>query len=107
AGPSLLVIEDGAVSVRPAADLWGLPAPEAEALVKARLGPQFHTAVIGPAGETRVRYATISHENRHAGRGGLGAVMGAKRLKALAVAGTQRVEAADPAASLGSPRGLV
>jgi aldehyde:ferredoxin oxidoreductase len=52
--------------------------------------------VIGPAGERLVRFATISHENRHAGRGGLGAVMGAKKLKAIAVAGSQRVSVAAP-----------
>src|SRR5207248_8939042 len=63
----------------------------------ARLGPRFHSAAIGPAGENLVRYATISHEKRHAGRGGLGAVMGAKKLKAVAVAGSQRVDVADPA----------
>ncbi len=50
-----------------------------------RFGPEFHTAVIGPAGENCVRFATISHDNRHAGRGGLGAVMGSKRLKAVVV----------------------
>src|SRR5712692_6559197 len=91
AGPCLLVIDDGRVSLQPAADLWGQLVDEAAAQVDARLGPGFHSAVIGPAGENLVRYATISHDNRHAGRGGLGAVMGSKRLKALAVAGTQRI----------------
>jgi len=62
--------------------------------------------VIGPAGENRVRYATISHENRHAGRGGLGAVMGSKNLKAIAVAGTQRVEVADPSAVIAAAKDL-
>jgi len=51
-----------------------------------------------------VRYATISHENRHAGRGGLGAIMGAKKLKAVAIAGTQRVEVADPAGVVASAK---
>jgi aldehyde:ferredoxin oxidoreductase len=96
ASPSLLVIDDGRISVEPAIDLWGLSSEAAEARLADRLGPRFHTAVIGPAGENRVRYATISHENRHAGRGGLGAVMGAKNLKALAVAGSQRAGLADP-----------
>src|SRR5260370_25907588 len=98
AGPSLLVIDNGQVSLQPASDLWGLNADEAGAQVAARLGPRFHSAVSGPAGENQGRYATVRHDNRHAGRGGLGAVMGAKRLKALAVAGSQRVEVADPAA---------
>src|SRR5437867_12780696 len=106
AAPSVLVIEDGHIDLRPAADLWGLPAPDATDLLRERLGPRFHAAVIGPAGENLVRYATISHENRHAGRGGLGAVMGSKRLKALAVAGTRRVAVADPAAVVAAARDL-
>src|SRR5207248_1874597 len=104
--PSLAVVDDGRVRVEPAADLWGLPSDEATEALARRLGPRFHSAVIGPAGENRVRYATISHENRHAGRGGLGAVMGAKNLKALAAAGTRRVEVADPAAVVAAARDL-
>ncbi len=104
--PSVLVIDDDRVSVQPAGDLWGLATDEAEARLAERLGPRFHMAVIGPAGENRVRYATISHENRHAGRGGLGAVMGSKRLKAIAVAGSQRVEVADPAGVVARARDL-
>src|SRR5262249_46912456 len=94
--PSVLVIDNGETSIQPAGDLWGLPPPETEAKLTARLGPQFQAAIIGRAGENLVRFATISHENRHAGRGGLGAVMGSKKLKAVAVAGSQLVEAADP-----------
>src|SRR5206468_2239682 len=59
-----------------------------------------------PAGENLVRYATISHENRHAGRGGLGAVMGSKKLKVVAVAGSQRVEVADPAGVVAAAKDL-
>jgi aldehyde:ferredoxin oxidoreductase len=72
----------------------------------ARIGPQFHSAVIGSAGENLVRYATISHDNRHAGRGGLGAVLGSKKLKAIAVTGAQRVEVADPAGVVRSAKDL-
>jgi aldehyde:ferredoxin oxidoreductase len=96
AEPSVLVIDEGSVAIQPAVDLWGLTSEQAEARLAERLGPRFHTAVIGPAGENCVRYATISHEKRHAGRGGLGAVMGAKKLKAVAVAGSRRVGVADP-----------
>jgi aldehyde:ferredoxin oxidoreductase len=70
------------------------------------LGPGYATAIIGPAGEKLVRYATISHENRHAGRGGLGAVMGAKKLKAIAVTGTKRVEVADPSGVVAAAKEL-
>ena len=51
--------------------------------------PAYRIAAIGPAGERLVRYATVSHDGRHAGRGGLGAVLGAKRLKAVAVRATR------------------
>src|SRR5262249_45420862 len=104
--PSILMIDDGAVRIEPACDLWGLPADETQAQLQERLGPQFHTAIIGPAGEKLVRYATISHDNRHAGRGGLGAVMGAKNLKAVAVAGSQRVPVADPAGVVAAAKDL-
>src|SRR5882762_5559891 len=52
--PSVLVIDDGRVSVEPAADLWGLSAAAAHARLAGRLGPRFHTAAIGPAGENLV-----------------------------------------------------
>jgi aldehyde:ferredoxin oxidoreductase len=106
ATPSILVIDEGRVSIQPAEELWGLPANEADERLRQRLGPRFHAAVIGPAGERRVRYATISHENRHAGRGGLGAVLGAKNLKAVAVAGSRRVEVADPEGVVAAARDL-
>jgi aldehyde:ferredoxin oxidoreductase len=106
AAPSVLVIEDGDVRLQPATDLLGLSAEEAHSRLAARLGPGFHSAAIGPAGENLVRYATISHENRHAGRGGLGAVMGSKHLKAVAVAGSQRVEVADLAGVVAAARDL-
>ncbi|HEV3078203.1 MAG TPA: aldehyde ferredoxin oxidoreductase family protein [Gemmataceae bacterium] len=103
---SLLVIDDGQVEVAPAEDLWGLSGEETTSRLSARLGPRFHAAVIGPAGENLVRYATISHDKRHAGRGGLGAVMGSKRLKAVAVAGSQRVDVADPAGVVAAAKDL-
>jgi len=104
--PSLLVIDDGQTRLEPATDLWGLSAEEASARLTQRLGPRFHSAIIGPAGESRVRFATLSHENRHAGRGGLGAVMGSKNLKALAVAGSQPVAVADPQAVVAASKDL-
>ena len=104
--PSVLVIEDGAIRIEPADELWGLDSDEATKQLGERFGSEFHSAVIGPAGENLVRYATISHANRHAGRGGLGAVMGSKRLKAVLVAGTQRVPVADPARVIEAARDL-
>src|SRR5947209_6003158 len=55
--PALLLIDDGRVSLLSASDLWGLPVGETNSRLLARLGPRFHTAVIGPAGENLVRYA--------------------------------------------------
>jgi aldehyde:ferredoxin oxidoreductase len=106
ASPSILVIEDGVVRLEPAGELWGQRTDEATRALTERFGPEHHAAIIGPAGEARVRYATISHGNRHAGRGGLGAVMGSKRLKAVLVAGTKRVPVADPAGVVAAARDL-
>ncbi|MCS6852368.1 MAG: hypothetical protein NZ700_14480, partial [Gemmataceae bacterium] len=104
--PTVLIIDDGQVRLEPAADLWGRTAAEAQVELRGRLGPRFHTAAIGPSGEKRVRYANLSHEQRHAGRGGLGAVLGAKNLKAIAVAGSQTVPLADPAGVVAAAREL-
>jgi aldehyde:ferredoxin oxidoreductase len=104
--PTIAVIEDGLLSFLDAGDLWGLSAAAAGDRLSERLGPHFHTAIVGPAGEMCVRYATISHDNRHAGRGGLGAVMGSKNLKAVAVAGSQRTAVAEAAAVVTAARDL-
>ncbi len=93
---STLVIDDGSVRLDAADDLRGASCSATEAAVKARLGSDFQVAAIGPAGERAVRYATISHDGRHAGRGGSGAVLGSKNLKAIAVRGTQRADWAHP-----------
>src|SRR5215468_8040611 len=95
---STLVIDDGRVRLDVAADLRGATCGAAESALKARLGTGYEVATIGPAGERGVRYATISHDGRHAGRGGSGAVLGSKNLKAIAVRGTQRCEWAQPEA---------
>ena len=93
---STLVVEDGRVRVETAEDLRGATCGATESALKARLGSDFQIAAIGPAGERAVRYATISHDGRHAGRGGSGAVLGSKNLKAIAVRGTHRTEWARP-----------
>jgi len=103
---SVLVI-DGAdaegVSSRPkirvetALEYSGATCQETEIGLKARLGAGYRVASIGAGGEHLVRYATISHDGRHAGRGGSGAVLGAKNIKAIALRGKQRAEWAHPA----------
>jgi aldehyde:ferredoxin oxidoreductase len=104
--PSALLVDGDGARLVDAADLWGLPAAEAEKRLRERLGRGWRVAAIGPAGEKGVRYATISHDGRHAGRGGLGAVMGAKRLKAIAVRAATKVASADPRAVLAAARDL-
>jgi aldehyde:ferredoxin oxidoreductase len=104
--PSVLAVDGAGVRLLDAADLWGLPAAEAERRLRERLGRGWRAAAIGPAGERCVRYATISHDGRHAGRGGLGAVLGAKKLKAVAVHAATKVAPADPGAVLAAARDL-
>ena len=87
---SVLVIDDGQVRLESAQDLWRLTTTETEKRLRASYPDGFEFAVIGPAGERQVRFASISHDGRHAGRGGSGAVLGAKRIKAIAVRGDQR-----------------
>jgi len=106
ARPVVVVIDEGEVRLEAADDVWGLTCSQAEAVVRRRLGPEFATAVIGPAGERRVRFATISHDGRHAGRGGSGAVLGAKGVKAVAARGNRRCEWAHPQALVEYSRAL-
>src|SRR2546429_1681338 len=103
---SVLLIDGAGARFEDAADLAGLTAAQAGARLRQRLGTGWRVAAIGPAGERGVRYATISHDGRHAGRGGLGAVMGAKRIKAIAVRAATKVAPAHPEAVLGAARDL-
>jgi aldehyde:ferredoxin oxidoreductase len=103
---SVLVIDDGDVRLEPADDVAGETCRVTEEKLRARLGGEYRIAAIGPAGERAVRYATISHDGRHAGRGGSGAVLGAKNIKAIAVRGTKRVAWADPDAVTALSRDL-
>jgi aldehyde:ferredoxin oxidoreductase len=95
--PVYLWIKDGEIEIRDAHHLWGLECKEAEQAVRGELADQrVRFAQIGPAGENKVLFATISNDlNEFIGRGGLGAVMGAKLLKGVAVRGTKLPEVAD------------
>jgi aldehyde:ferredoxin oxidoreductase len=93
---SALVIEDSRVRLEPAAQYRGLTCKETETALRERLGAGYRVASIGPAGENLVLYATVSHDGRHAGRGGSGAILGAKNIKAIALRGTARAEWAHP-----------
>jgi len=94
--PSYLFIHNETVEIRPAADYWGQGSITAEKNFKDDLGEDYQIITIGPAGENRVRFACISHDfGRQAGRTGVGAVMGSKNLKAIAVRGTNSIPVAD------------
>ena len=107
AEPSVLLIDGDGARIEPADDLWGLTAAESEERLRERHGPAWRVAAIGPAGERLVRFATVSHDGRHAGRGGLGAVLGAKLLKAVAVRSAgAKAPLADARAVLAAARDL-
>jgi aldehyde:ferredoxin oxidoreductase len=103
---SVLLVDRDGIRLMGAAHLAGLSAADTDTQLRAELGRGWRVAAIGPAGERGIRYATISHDGRHAGRGGLGAVMGAKNLKAVAVRAGTKVATADPAAVLAAARDL-
>jgi aldehyde:ferredoxin oxidoreductase len=96
AGPVTLVVEDGEIRLESATDLWGSTVPETIIRLKERWGKTAGMSVIGPAGENGVRYASIMTERMRAmGRGGAGAVMGSKNLKAMVAVGTGKVPVHD------------
>jgi aldehyde:ferredoxin oxidoreductase len=98
AEPVYLCVTEKGVELRDASHIWGKSPNETETTLREELrDTELRVAAIGVAGEQRIRYATISNEGRHAGRGGVGAVMGAKKLKAIVLRGRQRVKVADPA----------
>src|SRR5262245_38088553 len=100
--PVYLAIGESGATLRDARALWGRTTRETVEAVQAAEGPEADALAIGPAGEQRVRFACLTHywKNREgvAGRGGIGAVFGAKRLKAVCVRGTRKTSIADPAA---------
>ncbi len=95
--PVYLWIHDGDAEIRDAGRLWGKLTKEAQEGIRKELGDErIRVALIGPAGEKLVKVACILNELKHAnGRTGLGAVMGSKNLKAIAVRGRKRVKVAD------------
>ncbi len=97
--PVSLMIDAGRVSFHDAGDLWGSTVSQTVTGLRAMFGSGIETACIGPAGENRVRYASIvSAGSYQAARMGLGAVMGSKRLKAVVVKGDLMPAVADPKA---------
>ncbi len=98
AAPTYLYVEDGRAELREARSLWGNDVFETTASIVSKHSPSGvekrdlpKVACIGPGGENRVRFAAVAFDENHfAGRGGTGAVMGSKNLKAVAVRGTKQ-----------------
>lgn len=94
--PVYLFIDNDKIELRDAAEYWGQGTITVEKKMKDKFGEEFQIAVIGPAGENMVSFAHINHDfGRQAGRGGVGAVMGSKKVKAIVVRGTKSVPVAD------------
>jgi len=96
--PVYLWITDGTIEIRDATHVWGMPTKETAEALRSEVGDhRAELAMIGPGGEHQVRFACLMHGTKDAaGRTGMGAVMGSKRLKAIVVLGKQRLEPADP-----------
>ncbi|WP_291300843.1 aldehyde ferredoxin oxidoreductase N-terminal domain-containing protein [Desulfosporosinus sp. BICA1-9] len=96
--PVYLWIDDDKIEIRDASHLWGMKIKEATTRIVNDLGdPDIKVALIGPAGENLVRFACIINTySAAAGRTGMGAVMGSKNLKAIAVRGTKAITVAEP-----------
>ena len=94
--PVYLFINDNKIELRDASQFWGKNTIPVEKELKEKLGEEFQIAVIGPGGENGVPFASINHDyGRQAGRGGVGTVMGSKRLKAIAIRGTKSIPVAN------------
>lgn len=93
--PCYLLIEEGQTSIFEARDLWSKGTLETEKILRERHG-EVEIVSIGPAGENRVKFAGIMNGHRAAARGGVGAVMGSKRVKAIVVKGRMPIELAQP-----------
>lgn len=98
--PVYLLVTERGVEVKSAKHLWGKTTRETVEAIQAEEGSEVDVLATGPAGERLVRFACLAHywKNREgiSGRGGLGAVMGSKNLKAIAVAGSRRTDVAAP-----------
>jgi aldehyde:ferredoxin oxidoreductase len=106
--PVYLWVDNGRAELKSAEHLWGKNVPEADQAIRSETDPAAKTAVIGPAGEKEVLFASIMNDRqRAAGRSGVGAVMGSKHLKGVAVKGDGQVQVADPERFKGLVTGFI
>jgi aldehyde:ferredoxin oxidoreductase len=100
AKPVYLFIDNGKAELRDAAHLWGKDSFDTQDAIRAELGKDVEIACVGPSGEKlSLISAVMNNKGRAAGRSGLGAVMGSKKLKAIAIKGSMKIPVADPAKS--------
>ncbi len=101
--PVYLWLHDGQAELRPADHLWGMTTGDCQVAVREELGERTaRLALIGPGGENQVRYACVINDLKHAaGRTGMGAVMGSKKLKCVAAKGKTAIPLADTEAVMG------
>jgi aldehyde:ferredoxin oxidoreductase len=95
AEPSYVSIGPDSIEIKPATHLWAKEKMAVKKTLKQKHGPGTSILLIGKAGENRVPFANIENDGRYLGRGGLGAILGAKHLKAIVSKGSGRIEAAD------------
>lgn len=93
--PTVVVIDEDKIIFEPAGELWGMDTFTTHTRLKEKWGKETRVACIGPAGENLVAIAAVISEGRAFGRGGAGAVLGAKNLKAIAVKGNRPLEIYD------------
>jgi aldehyde:ferredoxin oxidoreductase len=96
--PVYLHVTPDGCKIMDAGEIWGKDTKETQWWLTQSHGKNTRTACIGPAGENLVKYAAVVSDRRTAGRGGTGAVMGSKNLKAVAVTATRKLHLADPEA---------
>jgi aldehyde:ferredoxin oxidoreductase len=94
--PVYVFVNDGTAEIRDASHLWGKRTVEVRDILKGELGSPVSVVACGPSGENRVAFASLLADNDASGSCGFGAVMGSKNLKAIAVAGSGKVAAANP-----------
>jgi len=94
--PVYILIQDETVEIRDASTLWGKSTVETREMLKQQLGSSVNVVATGPAGENMVTFASVLADKDASGSSGLGAVMGSKKLKAIAVRGSGKVKAANP-----------
>ncbi|MBA3029627.1 MAG: hypothetical protein FP816_12580 [Desulfobacteraceae bacterium] len=94
--PVYISVNNGKAEIKDASALWGKSTRETMGTLKEQLGCPTKVVTIGPAGENKVAMATLLADNDASGSGGFGAVMGSKKLKAIVVRGSGKVETAFP-----------